>query len=377
MKLKPFFIGTLGLALGAPGAGAHPTFPLYERYVGIDNVCAWPQLSKQRDGTLSVLIWPHPVHGSVTGAVEAWRSVDQGRSWEKTGVPVPNDPAMNRMNHAGGVAPDGSYIALVSGWDFRPGGTNKSLGSTLAAVPARSTDSGLTWKQFPAIPAPVDTQIVSPRGKHDKGLVPYGRVHALADGRLGVMLYSTALFFFTSADGGASWQQQGQLSKNSPDPAGRTYNETTWMPLANGELYAAARTNKGREIDGLRSRDQGATWVSEGFITMPNQHPADLISLPDGRVLLTYGVRNQHTYAIQFRIGDAAARNWSAPLTLVDLEGATPTPAAANPPRDGGYPSTVVLDDGTLVTAYYSRGMPSHQRYHMGIVRWRLDAPKK
>jgi len=94
-------------------------------------------------------------------------------------------------------------------------------------------------------------------------------------------------------------------------------------------------------------------------------------------VLLTFGVRNQHTYSIQFRIGDATARNWSDPLTLVDLEGATPTPDAANPPRDGGYPSTVVLDDGTLVTAYYSRGMPSHLRYHMGVVRWRLDAPKK
>jgi hypothetical protein len=40
---------------------------------------------------------------------------------------------------------------------------------------------------------------------------------------------------------------------------------------------------------------------------------------------------------------------------------------------DGGYPSSVENDYGTIVTAYYSVGVSMHQRYHMGVVRWTLD----
>ena len=40
---------------------------------------------------------------------------------------------------------------------------------------------------------------------------------------------------------------------------------------------------------------------------------------------------------------------------------------------DGTYPSTVQLADGTMVTAYYSSGVPAHARYHMGVVRWRIE----
>ena len=40
---------------------------------------------------------------------------------------------------------------------------------------------------------------------------------------------------------------------------------------------------------------------------------------------------------------------------------------------NGGYPSTVQMADGTLLTAYYSNRVPQHQRYHMGAVRWVLE----
>ena len=66
----------------------------------------------------------------------------------------------------------------------------------------------------------------------------------------------------------------------------------------------------------------------------------------------------------------------SAPLCLVDLEGATDEPHSADPLRNGGYPSTIVLPDGTLVTAYYCRGVAAHNRYHTGVVRWRAPASK-
>jgi len=38
-----------------------------------------------------------------------------------------------------------------------------------------------------------------------------------------------------------------------------------------------------------------------------------------------------------------------------------------------GYPASVQAADGTLVTAYYASSVPAHQRYHMGVVRWKPD----
>jgi hypothetical protein len=40
---------------------------------------------------------------------------------------------------------------------------------------------------------------------------------------------------------------------------------------------------------------------------------------------------------------------------------------------DVGYPASVQVQDGTIVTAYYCDRIPAHQRYHMGIARWRID----
>ena len=53
-------------------------------------------------------------------------------------------------------------------------------------------------------------------------------------------------------------------------------------------------------------------------------------------------------------------------MTLITLKGAS---------GDCGYPSTVQLDDGTLVTAYYADKTDFHTRYHMGVVHWKLQPP--
>jgi hypothetical protein len=59
------------------------------------------------------------------------------------------------------------------------------------------------------------------------------------------------------------------------------------------------------------------------------------------------------------------------PGLLVDWEGSSEFQQTPVPPRDGGYPFTVLAADGKLVTAYYSRGVPAHQCYHVGGGRWR------
>ena len=105
---------------------------------------------------------------------------------------------------------------------------------------------------------------------------------------------------------------------------------------------------------------------------MPSQHPAALVELPDGQILLSYGTRNTGHRGISVRLADPPARRWSDPLALVHFED-LPVPASVKRPTDGGYPSTIVMPDGTLITAYHTASIPSHPRYHMGVVRWKLD----
>jgi hypothetical protein len=45
--------------------------------------------------------------------------------------------------------------------------------------------------------------------------------------------------------------------------------------------------------------------------------------------------------------------------------------------NDNGYPSSVQLDDGTVVTAFYSDGNSYHRGYYMGVVRWKIPADRR
>ena len=137
-----------------------------------------------------------------------------------------------------------------------------------------------------------------------------------------------------------------------------------------------ARPDNAHGLGGFRSTDLGRTWKEECLLTLPMQVPGDLMRLPDGRILLTYGVRNEGFWSICVRFGDATARTWSPAMCLVDLDGSTEEPRSLDPLRDGGYPSTVALADGTLVTAYYCRGIAAHNRYHTGVVRWKAPEAK-
>src|SRR5262249_10571021 len=157
-------------------------------------------------------------------------------------------------------------------------------------------------------------------------------------------------------------------SPRSDLPEGGTHNETTWIALNNGDLYVASRSYAtpamlgAGGLDGFRSRDGGKTWTPEGALALPNQFPADLMVLPDGRVLLTYASRNEGSRAIWVRFGSPDAKAWSAPMMLVDLEGSGELQYESlskdgHHLSDGGYPSTVLAADGTFVTVYYCRGV--------------------
>ena len=90
-----------------------------QRFVAIDNVCAWPNLTALAHGTLIATIFNQPTHGGWEGDVECWASADGGLTWNHRGTPTRHQPGCNRMNVGAGTSADGDLIVLASGWTGR------------------------------------------------------------------------------------------------------------------------------------------------------------------------------------------------------------------------------------------------------------------
>jgi len=340
-----------------------------DRYIAIDNVCAWPNLTLLPDGKMLTHIFNRPSHGLHEGDIETWISEDEGRLWTKQGVPAPHEPGTTRIHVAAGLANDGALVAVTTGW-----GGPKLRGHVIEPWVSRSTDGGRTWDRSGQMRVPAGV----------KHLIAFGNVVRMGGRRLAVPLYGARptpeelagqvkriypslndSYLFFSEDDGRTWGDPVLIGKDR-------YNETAVLRLRADRWLAAART-VGGGMDLFVSQNEGRTWRLEASLAPPSHHPGHLLKLADGRILLTYGIRerlrlsaegSKPDYAIGVRFSSNEGRTWSAPARLVSLPEST----------DGGYPATEQLRDGTLVTAYYSNGIPEHKRYHMGVVRWRSPA---
>jgi len=331
---------------------------LAERYIAIDNVCAWPNLKRLADGSIAAVVFNQPSHGKTEGDVEAWVSRDGGKIWQKAGTPAPHEPGTLRVNHAFGVAHDGSLVVLAAG---APVADRKGW---LPVWVCRSRDGGRTWTR--------SEQVKLPEGA--SYLMPYGDIVQLPGGRLAAAFYQHfsihsagiapkavlpkggSAYVLFSEDDGQSWGNGVPIAKDN-------YNETTLLAVSERRLLAVARTYEPADMEMFVSEDQGRTWTKQGAVSLPRQHPASLLKLSDGRLLMTYGIRERANRAVNVRVSSDEGRTWGPAWPVVTIDGAV----------DSGYPSTVQLEDGTLVTAWYASGIVQHQRYHMGVLRWKLD----
>lgn len=331
-----------------------------QHYLAVDNVCAWPNLTQLHSGEILATIFNQPVHGAWEGDVECWASSD-GKMWQYRGTPAPHEPTTNRMNVGAGLAHNGDMIVLASGWSDRP-----PVGEPLPAdnkptvLPlwvCRSRDNGKTWQ----VDADAGMHL---RRENTLGPIPFGDVSCGDDQTLGASVYycvpdkggDRGCFFIRSTDDGRTWSDPITIA-----PEG--HNETTLLYLGNARWLAAARTAPAGALDLFRSEDNGDTWRFDQTLSMPYQHPAHLLRLSDGRILITFGSRCEGFFGIQARLSSDEGVTWSKPVAIVNYGNV-----------DSGYPSSVQLDDGAIVTAYYLASRPTHQRYHMSTVIWNIDA---
>ena len=362
----PSIIRADGQPFSASGLNGCQLLPGAQFYVGIDNKGLWPNLTKLPNGELAAAVYNHPSHGMGSNSdVELWISRDAGINWAFRGkiTDHPEEPNAIRMNHAVGLNADGDLVALVSGYHE---------GQKRPVLPVQrclSSDQGKTWR----------------RELLDIDEVPHGDIFPLPDGRLVCPVYErvsrqsrrsrSAVFF--SEDGGRTWGHKRAVTDAS---------ETFVLRRSDGMWLAAARTNCLDPMDDvlphgggetlLTSKDEGRTWSAPKLLSPQGQENAHLLELADGRLLCSFTSRIPGLFGVVFRMSNDGGAKWSVPVVLVA------SPAREWRKTDCGYPSSVQLDDGSIVTAYYfgprkaewaAHGLPWHQRYHMGVARWDLS----
>jgi len=384
--MMALFCAALPAAMAGDGESS-PGIDVIARTVGVTNVCAWPNLTPLPDGAVIATIFNQPCHGLWEGDIDCHATTDGGATWHLRGTPAPHQPATARMNVAAGRSGSGDLIVLASGWSHRPppppeGTPAEGHRPPAAVLPiwvCRSTDGGTTWTHAEGVELPSRSRLAAERGLAlSDRLIPFGDVIEINDGLLGVCLYgshpdtkTTDTYFFTSADDGRTWRFAAVIAADG-------YNETTPLRLPSGDLLACARTVKPRQyLELFRSADNGLHWTLEGVVSETLQHPAHLLMLADGRLLLTYGDRTRQwerllpdgskdpaamPRGILVRTSADDGRTWSEPARIAGFDG------------DGGYPATVQLADGRLLTAFYASRTPRHDGYQMATVAWRIPS---
>ncbi len=353
---------TLAILLIAPlaalhGADVEAEPKSVQRVVAVEDVCAWPNLTLLRDGTVIAVFHNRPSHGQQEGDVDCWASRD-GLAWEKRSTITRHEPDTVRMNHAAGEAKNGDLVVLCSGWTNlkqpeRPKQA-KFRDDILRAWVLRSVDGGRTWEKRDAFPA-------AESGWTE--YVPFGDIWVGEDGALHTSCYQGQFtdpsqstktkawrsWHFQSDDDGWTWKPVSII--------GRRHNETDILPLDGESWLAAARIDR---MELIRSDDNGATWQEPQPVTERNEINGHLARLKDGRLLLSYGVRVNGRRGVCAKFSSDEGRTWGKPLRLTHtLDGG-----------DCGYPSSVQLSDGTIVTAWYSNKTPDRVGYQMGVTVW-------
>jgi Neuraminidase (sialidase) len=213
----------------------------------------------------------------------------------------------------------------------------------------RSTDGGATWS------APYRCQVNSPHGPFQ-----------LADGRL---LYAGKELWHgehrngvcVSKDDGQSWHWLATIPTREGDSP-KNYHELHGVETADGRVVVQIR-NHNKQSSGetlqTESSDGGKTWSAPHSIGVWGL-PSHLLRLKDSRLLMTYGHRRP-PYGNQARLSEDGGRTWSDPMIL----------SGDGMGGDLGYPSTVQLGDGSLLSVWYE-AMKGYRGAVLRQARWKL-----
>ena len=307
----------------------------------------FPVIAALGEEELLVVLRGGAGHIGIGGRLDVVRSADSGRTW---GTPTTvADSERDDRNPALGLTEDG-VLVLAYHWQGSydaEGNWDRSVRRTDTRA-VRSGDGGRTWGEDELLNyTPIN------------GASPFGKIREV-DGALHMPIYgggkivgdsdraarvgpaTCPTYLLRSSDGGRTW--------GDPILVALGLNEADFLTLPDGTWLFAARGEQrdDQSVHTCRSTDGGHTWTYETRVTVNGEHPPDLTLLSNGWVLLTFGHRLV-PFGVQGLISRDGGRTWDERRLLFE-DGCCGT--------DSGYPSTVRLSRGRLVTVFYSAGTP-------------------
>jgi Neuraminidase (sialidase) len=303
----------------------------------------FPVMVRLKDGTLLTVLRAGAPHIGRKGRLDLISSKDGGKTWPQRWTAI--DDGEDDRNPAMGQLADGTIVlafCVLSGFDASG---LKLLGKRTerkfdGVWVMRSKDGGKTWTK-PEKSQATDTQV-----KGHSAISAYGKIIQLKDGTALMTVYYEIpdgpdkarfeSYVFRSKDGGKTWGEASLILKDG--------NETSLAVLPDGSVLAAVRTSNAGYLNVLRSTDGGRTWGAPTRVTKNREHPADLIVLKDGRVVMTFGERNPPR-GVHAMLSADGGKTWT-PSDHIVL-------ANDSPNTDCGYPSSWEVSPGRVLTIYY------------------------
>jgi sialidase-1 len=373
-----------GLVLGnANSVFAAPTAKVLGTKVisdEVSNYCGWPTLARRGSGELLVVCsGGRESHVCPFGRVELIRSHDNGETWTYPEVlldgPIDDrdagvletakgtllvttftslayEPQLQKAEQlqASGAANAWPAERLKRWQGVHSRISEKQRKDNLGTWMIRSTDGGVTWS------GRYDCRVNSPHGPIQ-----------LTDGRLlhaGKQLWlpGEKNLICVSEDDGQTWQKLADVpTRNGDNPV--DYHELHAVEAKDGTLIVQIRNHNPKndnETLQTESKDAGKTWTEPHPIGVWGL-PTHLLRLRDGRLLMSYGYRRQ-PFGNQARLSEDNGQSWSEPITI----------SADGAGGDLGYPSTVELADGSLLTVWYEK-MKGSTRAVLRQAKWTLS----
>ena len=351
----------------------------------------WPTVARMEDGTLIVSSSGlRNYHVCPFGRTVICRSSDDGRTW--TSPRVINDTPLDDRDS--GIISLGGRKLLVTWFSVDARGAKPSeyemglsqqdaerwrqgLSNMTDEATERyggswvrtSDDGGLTWGK------PVRVPVSSPHGPNrlaNGDLVYLGKT--VAPDEIGQIMNTGSIGLVRSGDGGRTWTPLSSV----PLPDGldvEYFHEPHVVELGDGRLLGLIRYDPNHHDYGNRqpgqtdfqmcqtiSNDGGKTW-SRAEVMDFHGSPPHLLRHSSGVLVTTYGYRDR-PYGVRAMLSQDDGETWQYDYILRD----------DGPHPDLGYPSSVELGDGSILTVYYQQPSGVDDKCALLWSRWSLPA---
>jgi len=249
-----------------------------------------------------------------------------------------------------------------------------TLRSWLGTYVMTSRDDGHGWSR----PIPVNIRPIKHGGTRvgilelpDGGLLlpMYGRMSNYGFFGEGE---TTRAFFVRSDDSGANWEYYSTIAY---DPASiNAFSEPGPLRLADGRIVCIMRshimpTKRPDNMYMAISEDDGHTFGPAQRLNVWG-YPAQLLNLRDGRVLMTFGYRRGE-FGVKALVSEDGV-SWDVSKQFSLHEGGQ-GPQSDRTWWHTGYPCSVELTDGTLLTVYHAYSRDEQPVQYVESVRWTLN----